>query len=240
MTRVALLHTGAVVIGPIADRARATIPDATIVNYLDDRIVADLGDPERAASVPERLIDLASAALAGGADAVMFTCSSISHLAAATAQAAGIPVLRIDEAMADDAVRTGTRIAVLATLPTTLVPTVVLLRERAALAGASVQIAEEVIEGAFAAVSSGDRDSHDRLVAAAIERHAPAADVIVLAQASMASAADAAHTDVPVLTSVAPGIDRLRSILDAGFDAPFDAGFDAPFDAGTRPGTELR
>ncbi len=215
MTRVALLHTGAVVIGPIADRARATIADATIVNYLDDRIVADLGDDSRAASVPERLIDLASAARAAGADVVMFTCSSISHLAAPTAEAVGIPVLRIDEAMADEAVRIGPRIAVLATLPTTLTPTVGLLRERAALARATPAIAEEVIEGAFAAVSSGDRATHDRLVAAAIERHAPNADVVVLAQASMASAAEAAETEVPVLTSVAPGIDRLRDILEA-------------------------
>ena len=213
MTRIALLHTGAVVIAPIAERTRALMPDATVVNYLDDRIVADLGDADRAASVPERLVELARAARAGGADVVMFTCSSISHLAAPTQEAVGIPVLRIDEAMADDAVRTGPRIAVLATPPTTLVPTVGLLREWALLAGVEVQIADEVIDGAFAAVSSGDRATHDRLVAAAIERHAPHADVIVLAQASMASAAEAADTEVSVLTSVAPGIERLRSVL---------------------------
>ncbi|GAA1924516.1 aspartate/glutamate racemase family protein [Microbacterium aoyamense] len=214
MTRVAFLHTGAVVIGPVTERARAALPDATFVNYLDDRIVADLGDASRAASVPERLVDLARAAKAGGADVVMFTCSSISHFAASTAAEVGIPVLRIDEAMADAAVAAGPRVAVLATLPTTLVPTVELLRERAALAGAEPVIVEEVVEGAFAAVSSGDRPRHDELVAAAIRRLGADADVVVLAQASMASAADAVSLDVPVLTSIAPGVDRLRSVVE--------------------------
>ncbi|MFI8632615.1 aspartate/glutamate racemase family protein [Microbacterium sp. NPDC077663] len=208
MTRVALLHTGAVVIGPIASAVRDALPDATVVNYLDDRIVADLGDERRAASVPERVADLVRAARRGGADVVMLTCSSISALAGAAAEAVGIPVLRIDEAMADDAVAYR-RIAVVATLPTTLRPTVALLRERAERAGAVVEIEERLVVGAFDAVVSGDRDRHDALVVAEIERVAPGSDVVVLAQASMASAAEAAAVDVRVLSSVAPGVARL-------------------------------
>ena len=101
----------------------------------------------------------------------------------------------------------------LATLPTTLEPTLALIGERADLAGARPTVVSEVIDGAFAAVSGGDRASHDRLVADAITRVAADADVVVLAQASMASAADAAHVDVPVLTSLRPGIQRLRDIV---------------------------
>jgi Asp/Glu/hydantoin racemase len=144
----------------------------------------------------------------------MLTCSSISQLAAPAAERIGIPVLRIDEAMADQAVATGTHIGVLATLPTTCAPTVGLIKERAALAGVEPEITSEVIEGAFEAVSHGDRPTHDRLVAAAIERVAPLVDVVVLAQASMASAAAAASVDVPVLTSLEPGIRRLREAID--------------------------
>ena len=215
VTRVAFLHTGAVVIPPVMELAGKLLPDATTINYLDDRIVADLGDAERAASVPDRVADLVQAAQSAGADVVMLTCSSISQLAATAAERVGIPVLRIDEAMADQAVQSGERIAVLATLPTTCAPTVALLQERAALAGVERDITSEVIDGAFAAVSGGDRGTHDRLVAAAIERVAPSADVVVLAQASMASAADAVEVDVPVLTSLEPGIQRLRDRLAA-------------------------
>lgn len=213
--RIAFLHTGAVNIAPSGALAAELLPHATVVNYLDDKIVADLGDPERAASVPERLTDLVRAAQSAGADVVMLTCSSISHLAAPTAEAVGIPVLRIDEAMADAAVRTGHRVAVLATLPTTLTPTLGLLRERAELAERSPEFVSEVIEGAFEAVASGDRATHDRLVAAAIERVATDADVVVLAQASMASAAEAVSVDVPVLTSLEPGIRRLSEAVAA-------------------------
>jgi len=213
--RIAFLHTGAVVIAPVMQLAREVLPDASTVNYLDDKIVADLADSERAASVPDRITDLVKAAQSAGADVVMLTCSSISQLAAPISAAVGIPVLRIDEAMADAAVRTGDRIGVLATLPTTCAPTLALIRERAQLAGRAPEIVSEVIEGAFAAVSSGDRDTHDRLVAAAIERIAAEVDVIVLAQASMASAASAVEIGVPVLTSLEPGIRRLSDALAA-------------------------
>jgi len=214
MTRIAFLHTGAVVIPPVMELAGTLLPEVGTVNYLDDKIVADLGDAERAASVGERLEDLVRAARTSGADAVVLTCSSISGYAAGLSERVGIPVMRIDEAMADEAVAAGQRIAVIATLPTTLGPTSALIAERAALVGASPSIVSEVVDGAFAAVSGGDRPAHDALVRAAIERLAADADVVVLAQASMASAVIGASTAVPVLTSLEPGITRLRDSLD--------------------------
>lgn len=213
MTKIAFLHTGAVVIPPVMDLARELLPEATPINYLDDRIVADLRDDAVATSIPVRVTHLVESAKAAGADAVMLTCSSISALAAPTAARVGIPVLRIDEAMADEAVAIGQRIAVIATLPTTCEPTAALIRERAERAGADPRIVSEVVDGAFAAVAGGDRDRHDALVAAAVERRAADADVVVLAQASMASAAGAARVDIPVLASLRLGIERLRDTL---------------------------
>ncbi|MDN3496435.1 aspartate/glutamate racemase family protein [Planococcus sp. APC 4015] len=207
--RIAFLHTGAVNIAPFGELAAELLPGATVINFLDDKIVGDLGDVQLAPSVPERIEGLVRAAAAAGADVVMFTCSSISEQAAPVAEAVGIDVLRVDEAMADAAVTAGRRIRVLATLPTTCRPTLALIAERAALVGAEPVLTSEVIEGAFAAVAGGDRATHDRLVAAAIERGASDADVVVLAQASMASAAEAVSVDVPVLTSPRLGVERL-------------------------------
>ncbi|HSO69377.1 MAG TPA: aspartate/glutamate racemase family protein, partial [Arachnia sp.] len=170
MTRVAFLHTGAVVIPVTAALAARYLPGVEVLNLLDDRIVADLAaGGAAAASVPGRLTHLASDAREAGADVVMFTCSSISGFAGEVSGAAGIPVLRIDEAMADRAVATGSRIAVIATLRTTLAPTVRLIRERAEVAGATPELSEILVEGAFDAVVSGDRDRHDALVAGAID-----------------------------------------------------------------------
>ncbi|NHI15745.1 aspartate/glutamate racemase family protein [Microbacterium excoecariae] len=215
MPKIAFLHTGAVVIPPVMELARELLPGVTALNLLDDRIVADLRDPSLADSVPDRVRNLVASAQAAGADAVMLTCSSISGLAGPTAASVGIPVLRVDEAMADAAVAAGARIAVVATLPTTCGPTAALIEERAALAGERPEISSVVVEGAFEAVAGGDRETHDALVVAEIERIAAEADVVVLAQASMASAAERARVDVPVLTSLRLGVRRLRDHLAA-------------------------
>lgn len=211
--RIALLHTGAVVIGPVMELVKRELPGVTAINYLDDRIVADLSDPEMSGSVPRRVAGLAKAAADAGAEAIMLTCSSISELAASVSAEVGIPILRIDEAMADEAVATGARITVLATLPTTCGPTSRLIAERARAAGLTPTIRSVVVEGAFAAVASGDRPSHDLKVAAAIRDAAEDSDVVVLAQASMASAADGCDVAVPVLTSLESGVRRLHQLL---------------------------
>jgi Asp/Glu/hydantoin racemase len=145
--------------------------------------------------------------VAAGAEALMFTCSSISQYAGPLAERLGVPVYRVDEAMADEAVRAGERISVIATLPTTVQPTAALLRERAELHGRDVQIDEVVVDGAFEAAVAGDRARHDSLVADAIK--AASGDVVVLAQASMASAADGLEVAAPILTSPERGVRRL-------------------------------
>lgn len=213
VTRVAFLHTGAVVIEPVSRLRAEHLPDVVAVNYLDDRIVADLGAEATRESVRARLENLVSAAKSSGAEAVMLTCSSISGYAASLESTVGIPVLRIDEAMADTAVSGGGRITVIATLATTSAPTTALLHERAALLGTSPTIDSVVVDGAFEAIVGGDRATHDRLVGAAIVAAAADSDVIVLAQASMAGAADTVSVEVPVLTSLELGIRRLGDFL---------------------------
>lgn len=212
MTRIAFLHTGAVVIPVTAALAARYLPGVEVLNLLDDRIVADLGaGGAAAASVPGRLTHLASDAREAGAEVVMLTCSSISGFAGEVSDAAGIPVLRIDEAMADRAVASGRRIAVIATLPTTLRPTARLIRERAELAGEDPAVDEILVNGAFDAIVAGDRDRHNAIVGGAIEAAATEADVIVLAQASMAGAAERVRVGVPVLTSPELGVARLAT-----------------------------
>ena len=212
MARIAFLHTGAVVIPTFATLAAEHLPGVEVQNLLDDKIVADLGRGVASEQVAQRLADLGDAAVAAGAEAVMFTCSSISQYAAPLAERLGVPVYRVDEAMADEAVRAGDRVSVIATLPTTVQPTAALLRERAELQGRKVQIDEVVVAGAFEAAVAGDRARHDELVSEAIK--AVNGDVVVLAQASMASAAEGLEFAVPILTSPERGVRRLGENLN--------------------------
>lgn len=213
MTRIAFIHTGAVVIPTMTELARVHLPGVEVQHLLDDKIVADLGRNAETSNVADRLLALGRAATDAGSSAVIFSCSSISGYASKLGQRIGVPVLRIDEAMADRAVELGSKIAVIATLPTTLRPTAALLRERADQAGSQVELTEVVVEGAFQAVSSGDPARHDALVGAAITDQAKRSDVIVLAQASMAGAAATVSVGVEVLTSPELGIRRAADVL---------------------------
>ena len=215
--RIALLHTGAVVIPTFTALAKAHLPGVEVQHLLDDKIVADLGGGADRETIHARLAALGRAATAAGAQAAVFTCSSISGYADRVAEDIGIPVYRIDEAMADEAVATGRAIAVVATLRTTLEPTAALLRERADRAGRALDLRTEVVADAFDAAVAGDTGRHDTLVRDAVLRHAAEGYPIVLAQASMATAADGLTLEVPLYTSPRLGMLRLaRQLKEAG------------------------
>ncbi len=75
----------------------------------------------------------------------------------------------------------------IASLNTTLEPTVKLLEKKAAEAGVEVEIVNGLADGAFAAGQSGDKATHDRLIEEVAKQLADKVDVIVLAQGSMAA-----------------------------------------------------
>jgi Asp/Glu/hydantoin racemase len=127
-----------------------------------------------------------------------------------------VPVLRVDQPMADLAVRTGKKIGVVATLPTTLGPTSDLVRRRAALAGKEIELTSKLCEGAFEALMSGDSAKHDEMVAKALKELSTQVDVILLAQASMArvvNTLDEADKRVPIVASPPEAIKHLATVL---------------------------
>lgn len=148
-----------------------------------------------------------------GAAAVLVTCSSIGEAATDAAAAVGVPLVRVDQAMAGEAVARATagsgRTLVLATLAATLGPTSRLVQSAAA--GADVGVQAQVVADAADARAAGDLATHDRLIAEAIAA-AGDVDVIVLAQASMATGAGG---DPRVLTSPESGADAFVESLSS-------------------------
>jgi len=216
MATLALLHTGAVVIKPINDIARSLMPNVRFINFLDDAIVADIfRDDGITDPVRRRLSHLGQCAADAKADAILITCSSISEMAMTVAEASGLPVFKIDDAMAEEAVRLGTRIGVLATLPTTLEPTCRLVESKARAAGKSIVIRKELAHEAFKQLSQGNAEAHDEILRAAIDKLAATEDVIVLAQASMARLIQASPSllPIPVLASPLLGMKSVQQRL---------------------------
>lgn len=167
-------------------------------------------------STARRLANQVASAEAAGADAVLVTCSSIGPAARVAQQLFDMPVLRIDDAMAEAAVHEANVIGVLATLRTTLDPTLALLREKAQEAGREVTLIECLCEDAFPAILSGDAARHDAIVGKALLEDLQGVDLIVLAQASMARAVDSLQPGalrVPVLSSPELAVLRARQAL---------------------------
>ena len=153
-----------------------------------------------------------------GADAVLVTCSSIGPAVDIAKDIFDVPVMRVDEAMAELAVRHGPRIGVLATLRTTLEPTMELLRSKAAAADVEVTLVEGLCDQAFEAVLAGDTATHDRIVTEALLSMASNVDVVVLAQASMGRVVanlPAGSTTARILASPELGVLRMKKILEA-------------------------
>jgi Asp/Glu/hydantoin racemase len=163
-----------------------------------------------------RVVEHVAHAERTGAAAVLVTCSSIGEAAELSRPYVGIPVYRVDVPMAAEAVATGRRIGVLATLESTLDPTRRLIERAAQAAGRAVELSTSVCPGAFAALRAGDSATHDEIVAAEVARLAGDADVLVLAQASMARIVTALGDDgpkVPVLTSPESGVRQLADVV---------------------------
>jgi Asp/Glu/hydantoin racemase len=131
-----------------------------------------------------------------------------------------LPLLRVDEALADRAHALGSRIGVIATLATTLEPTADLIRRRGAVGGRTpddFEVVTHLCEGAFGELKAGNLDRHDELVREGLQVLLPRVDVIVLAQASMARVADELTEDdtggTPILSSPRLGMERVAARL---------------------------
>ena len=214
---LALLHTTAVTVPALGAMAREELPGVRAVNLLDDSLLPDvIAAGEVTAAVRGRLRAYVEQAAALGAAAVMSCCSSIGEAMEEIGRTAPLPVWRIDEAMAEEAAGAGRRIGVLATVSTTLGPTARLVERACERAGRGAEVDARVVDGAFAALGAGDGERHDRLVRAALEAMLERADVVVLAQASMARIASALPPQpVPILTSPASGLRRAGARLAA-------------------------
>ena len=147
----------------------------------------------------------------------MLTCSSLAPLIDKARGMVKVPLLKVDEAMADEAAKLSDSIGVIATVYTTLGPTSNLIKERAALKGKKVEVETVLCEGAFDALRRGDLDTHDRTVKEHLNKLMGRVKLVVLAQASITRVVaqiPEAELTVPILSSPRLGVQRLKETLE--------------------------
>jgi Asp/Glu/hydantoin racemase len=213
-----LVHTSATLVPVFAELCSKYLPNIKVFNIVDDSLIKNtIACGELTASTSKRVVNYAASAQEAGADYILFTCSSIGAAVETAATLTDVPVLRVDQPMADQAVQTGKRIGVIATLPTTLQPTSDLVRRRAVAANKEIELKAVLCDGAFDALMSGDAATHDKKVGDALKQLVNEVDVIVLAQASMARVVDALTAEekkVPILASPPIAMEYLATILN--------------------------
>ncbi len=212
-----LVHTSATLVPVFAQLCKEKLAGVNVFNIADDSLVKGImAAGSLTPTIARRVAGYLESAELAGADYIMVTCSSIGPAVEAAAKLIGVPVLRVDQPMADQAVATGKKIGVIATLRTTLEPTADLIRRRAESAGKKIELTSKLCEGAFEALMSGDGVAHDAKVAVALKELSREVDVIVLAQASMARVVDALKPEekrVPILASPGIAVDYLAGVL---------------------------
>ncbi len=223
MPHLALLHTGEAHVGAFADLFEEILPEAMLSHLVREDLLlrAQLAGelpPDVAAETAESLQELAGQ----GAQVLLCTCSTLGPAVEAAAAEIAVPVLRVDRPMAEAAVAAGGRLLVVAALESTLAPTQALLRDAAADLGREVSLEVLSLPEAWEAFESGDRDDYLQQIADAVRSAVGAAgtrngtggfDAVVLAQASMAGAADRlADLGTPVLASPRLAVERAAEL----------------------------
>ncbi len=189
--------------------------EAELISLQDPSILADVRDLGYVFAAPAaRLIEMYMKQILAGADAILNICSSVGEVADCVQDVArylGVPIVRIDEEMCREAVRMGKKIAVMATLPTTLRPTTNTIHRVAREMGRKVETIDVLVDGAFGL----DQDNFKRLMAEYSGKAADRADVILFAQGSMAYCEEyiAELYRKPVLSSPRFGAAALKKAL---------------------------
>lgn len=132
---------------------------------------------------------------------VICTCSTLGGVSEQHGFDAGLDVLRVDRPMAELAVRSGSRIGVVAALESTLSPTRALLYDVALAASKKVTLLDAPCFDAWVRFEEGDIAGYHRDIAGCVDALDAMIEVVVLAQASMAGATALVKTDRVVLSS---------------------------------------
>ncbi len=213
--QIVLLHTVVFLADMFRRLFQEYLPNTNTCHMVDEGIIHELMRAQKLTpKIRRRLAIQVTMANDIGADLILFTCSSTSPMVDTLQKLADIPILKIDEPMAEKAVDLGKKIGVITTAKTTLGPSVDLIESQAIKVGKTIEVQAALETQAFEAKLSGNSIEHDRIITNAVSKLAQKNDVIVLAQASMAHLAAELNLQIscPVLASPEICIEKLKSM----------------------------
>lgn len=215
--RLGIIHASHITIPIFQKYARELLPDATLHHIADDTIQAK-NNAAGPGSIPQgnflKFANYAASLQDFGVDLIVLACSTFNQAVEYARPMISIPMMQIDKPMMQMAVRNGSRIGLLATLPSTVPSSMRLLQQAADEAGKQIQVHETLCSEAFVALQSDNRDLHNEILLDEIRRLSDQVDCIVLAQISMTALESClTSTKIPVYNSGRTGFLRMRELF---------------------------
>ena len=217
--KLGMIHAAAFTVQVVDRFIKEIIPEVTVAHLADDTIQMANNDAE-VGTCPKinyaKFVSYAHNLEEYGVDLIMLACSTFNRAVEFARPMVNTPMLQIDRPMMEQAVKSGNRVGLVATLPTTIPSSRRLLEQVAADAKKPIDIHESLCSEAFQALRAGMPERHNELLLKEIDKLSREVDSIVLAQVSM-TALEPYLTDtrVPVFNSGRTGFTRVREILSA-------------------------
>ncbi len=215
MKKMAIIHTSFVSVNDLAGLCKEILPGVTVVNIVDDSLLPEVREHgSLTANVTRRICAYAVEAQQMGCDAILNQCSSVGEAVDVAQGLLNIPYRKVDAPMAEKAAAIGGRIAVIATVPTTLGPSCRLVERAAARLGTNAEVVPVYVDGAFDVLIKQGADAHNAMLIERVRQEAARASCVVLAQGSMLCLAPLlTDMPVPVFTSPRLGVEQMKDVL---------------------------
>ena len=189
MKKIAFVHTGYG--GGLAPQLEAvmaeTLGECRFYHIGESRVFPDIMERGRLTpDIEARVMPMFEQTQNTGADIVICSCSSIGEITERAAERyTEVPIIRIDLPAAQYVVNRFDAISLMASVETTLTPSVSLVKRLAAEAGRNIHVESEVADGALALMFQGKLEEYETRIFETAKSLASRCDVILLAQASL-------------------------------------------------------
>ena len=218
--RIALIHATPLAMEPIQAAIQRHWPQVRSMNLLDDSLSHDRAHAGRlTGDLVRRFEELARYAQHAGASGILFTCSAFGPAIEAAGRATGLPTLKPNEAMFEQALATARpgrtlQLGLVATFQASLPSMTEELQALARGRGVSIALRTVFVPQAMDDLAQGRTAEHHRRIAEAARALADC-DAVMLAQFSMAAALPIVQAELPcpVLSSPDCAVQALRRTM---------------------------
>ena len=214
--RVVMIHAVAESMQPTKLAFQEVLPEAELVNLLDEGLFLDFGD-QLTPALRRRMTQLICYSAEYGAQAIGLACSVYTPMVEMVCGVVDVPIVSSYGPVMGEAVQAGRRVGLIAAVPATLRDAEYFLQEAARECGASTEVYPRLAEDLMEVKRHEGETAFCRRLAEEVDKLAPHVDAVLLTQFSMASAL--AHlrstAAVPVLSAPHSSARRLKELLAA-------------------------